>query len=151
MYTTDHIFPLPPIKDLINENGDPTTPYKLTTGTKALVSHLRVLFCPCVVRKSTAHVETKALNMRHQSQKGFCSIFVGISQHQTGYLVYVPSKRKIISSYDVVFDESFSIALAYTSQPYSEAIVIGPAVTYTPCAKSSREQSGNIITSAQFE
>ena len=26
MYTTDHIFPVLPIKDLINEDGDPATP-----------------------------------------------------------------------------------------------------------------------------
>ena len=26
MYTTDHIFPVIPIKDLINGDGDPTTP-----------------------------------------------------------------------------------------------------------------------------
>ena len=44
IYTTDHIFPVLPIKDLINENGDPTTPHKLATGTKPSVSHLRVLF-----------------------------------------------------------------------------------------------------------
>ena len=56
MYTTDHIFPLLPIKDLINEDGDPTTTYKLATCTKPSVSHLRVLFCLCVVRKATAHV-----------------------------------------------------------------------------------------------
>ena len=93
------------------------TPYKLATGTKPLVSHLRVLFCPCVVRKTTEHVETKTLNMRHQAKKGFRGIFVGIPQHQKGYLVYVPSTRKIISSYDVVFDERFSSALAYTSRP----------------------------------
>ena len=65
IYTTDHIFPVLPIKDLINEDGDPTTPYKLATGNKPSVSHLRVLFCPCVVRKATSHVETKTLNMRH--------------------------------------------------------------------------------------
>ena len=37
MYTTDHIFPVLPINDLINEDGDPTTPHKLTTGTKPSV------------------------------------------------------------------------------------------------------------------
>ena len=42
MYTTDHIFPVLPIKDLINEDGDPTTPHTLATGTKNSVSHLRV-------------------------------------------------------------------------------------------------------------
>ena len=67
MYTTYHIFPVLPIKGFINEDGDPTTPYKLATGTKPSVSHLRVLFCSCVVRKHTAHVETKSLNMRHQA------------------------------------------------------------------------------------
>ena len=78
MYTTYHIFPVLPIKDIINEDGDPTMTHKLETGTKPSVSHLRVLFCPCFVWKSTVHVETKALNMRHQAQKGFCGIFVGI-------------------------------------------------------------------------
>ena len=65
MYTTDRIFTVSPIKELINENGDPTTPYKLATGTKPSVSYLRVLFCPCVVRKATAHIGKKVLNMRH--------------------------------------------------------------------------------------
>ena len=78
MYTTDHIFPVLLIKNLINKDGDPTTPQKLATGTKPSVSHLRVLFCPCVVSKATANVETKTLNMRHQTQKGFRGIFVGI-------------------------------------------------------------------------
>ena len=119
MYKTDHIFPILPIKDFINEDGDPKTPHKLATGTKPSVSRLRVLFCSCVVRKSTAHVETKTFNMRHQVQKGFRGIFVGIPEHQKGYLFYLPSTKKVISSYDVVFDESFSSALAYTSQPYS--------------------------------
>ena len=44
----------------------------------------------------------KALNMCHQAQKGFCGILVIIPQHQKGYLLYVPSTRKIVSSYDVV-------------------------------------------------
>ena len=82
IYTTDHIFPVLPIKYLINEYGDPMTPYKLATGTKPSVSHLRVLFCPCVVQKDMAHVDTKTLNMRHQAQKGFRGIFVGIPEHQ---------------------------------------------------------------------
>ena len=86
MYTTDHIFPVLPIEDIINEDGDPTTPHKLATGMKPPVSHLRVLFCPCVVRKAMAHVETKTLKMRHQAQKGFRGIFVGIPEHQKGYL-----------------------------------------------------------------
>ena len=78
IYITDHVFLVLPIKYLINEYGTPTTSYKLATGMKPSVSHLCVLFCPCVVRKATAHAGTKALYMCHQAQKGFCGIFVGI-------------------------------------------------------------------------
>ena len=59
MYKTYHILPFLPIKDLINNDGDPTKPQKLATCTKPSVSHLRVLFCPCAVCKTKAHVETK--------------------------------------------------------------------------------------------
>ena len=89
--------------------------------------------------------------MRHQAQKGFRGIFVGIPQNQKGYLVYVPSTRKVILSYDVVFGKSFSSALSYTSRPYEEAMAVRPTVTYTPYATSSKEQTGNVITFAQFE
>ena len=119
MYMKDNNFPVLPVKDLINKDGYPITPFKIMTGAKPSVSHLFVLFCPCVVRKSTAHVRTKPLNMRHQAQKGFRCIFVGIPQLQTFYLFYIPHTWKIISSYDVVFNENFSSVVLYTSQPYA--------------------------------
>ena len=65
--------------------------------------------------------------------------------------MYVPSTRKVISSYDVVFDKSVSSALSYTSRPYSEAMVMLLAVTYTSYATSLKEQTGDVITFAQFE
>ena len=81
MYTTYNIFPVLPIKDMINKEVDTTTSYKLERGKKPSVSHLWVLFFPCVVRKSTAHVGTNALNIRHHAQF-FCGNFVEILQHQ---------------------------------------------------------------------
>ena len=71
----------------MNEDGDPTTLYKIATGTKPFILNLRVFFFPCDVQKATTHVVTKALNMRHQEQNGFCGIFIGIPQHQKRYLV----------------------------------------------------------------
>ena len=65
--------------------------------------------------------------------------------------MYVPSTRKIVLSYDVVFDESFSSALSYTSRPYAEAVAMRPTVTYTPYTTSSKEQTGDVISFAQFE
>ena len=37
------------------------------------------------------------------------------------------------------------------SQPYSEAMAMRPAVMYTLYASSLKEQTGNVITFAQFE
>ena len=89
--------------------------------------------------------------MIHQPKKRFCGILVGITQHHKGYILYVPSTRKIIYSYDVVFDEKHSSALAYTSRPYSEAMAMRPSVTCTPYATSSKEKTGNIIMFTQFD
>ena len=41
--------------------------------------------------------------------------------------------------------------MAYTSQAYSEAMDMWPDVSYIPYSTSSREKTGNVITSAQFE
>ena len=130
MYTTYHIFPVLPIKYLINKDSNTTTPFKLAASKKPLVSHLRVLFCPCVLRKATAHVDKKALNMRHQAQTGFLRYLCWNPTALKGYLVYIPNTRKIISSYVVVFYEFFSSALAYTSQLYSEATYMRPSITH---------------------
>ena len=67
LYTSYHILPELTIKYLINEDDEPTTSFKLKTGTKLSISYLHVLLCPCVVRKATAHLRTKVLNMTHQA------------------------------------------------------------------------------------
>ena len=50
-----------------------------------------------------------------------------------------------------MFDEIVSSALAYTSRPYSEAVAMRPAVTYTLYATSPKEKTGDVITFTQFE
>ena len=65
--------------------------------------------------------------------------------------MYVPSTREIIYPYDVVLGESFSSTLAYTSRTYSEAMAMHPSFSYIPCDASSKEQTGDMITFAQFK
>ena len=117
MYTADNIFPVITTIDLINEDSDPTTPFKLATGMRPSVLHLRVLFCPYVVQKATAHVGTKGLTMSLNAKRFLWYLRLNITSPKMECF-YVPHKHKIISLYDVVFDETFSSALAYTSQLY---------------------------------
>ena len=51
----------------------------------------------------------------------------------------------------VCLTKVFSSTFSYTSGPYSEAMAMRPAVTYTPYATSSKEQTGDVITFTQFE
>ena len=85
--------------------------------------------------------------MRHWSQKNFWGIFVGIKKHKKGYLIYVLSTQKMVSSHDVVFEKGFSSALAYT---HSEEIAMPSSVLYITYATSYHEKTGDIITFAQF-
>ena len=89
--------------------------------------------------------------MRHQSQKDFPGIFVGITQHKKGYLIYVPSTCKIVSSHEIAFDETFYIVLAYNSLLYSEALDMQPAVSYITYAVLFHEQTSDIVNCAQCE
>ena len=41
-YTADNNFPVIPIKDLINKDGETNIPFKLATGMKPSISHLCV-------------------------------------------------------------------------------------------------------------
>ena len=49
MYMEDNILLVLPLKYLINEDGNTTTPFKITTGKKPSIMHLHVLFYPCAV------------------------------------------------------------------------------------------------------
>ena len=62
--------------------------------------------------------------MHQQAKKVFQGISIGIPHHQKGYIVYVPHKRKVVPSYNIVFDDNLSSVLAYTSQPYSLEIAM---------------------------
>ena len=112
MYTEDHISPVLPIKYIINKDGESTTPSKLATG-RNLQYHILCIIFSFVVHKANASVGAKSLNISQQAQKGFCNIFIGITQHQKGCLVYAIHRLKIEYSYNVGFDENFFSALVY--------------------------------------
>ena len=117
-----------PIKDLINKDGEPTTSFKLVTGMKHSILHLRVLFCPCVVWKPTAHVGTKSLNMSHQAQKCFAVSSLELYSIKKGILFMYHTNRRLYLRTN--FYEIFSSELIYTLQPYAEAVGMQPAVSY---------------------
>ena len=78
--------------------------------------------------------------MIHLSQKYFFGVFVGITQHQKEYLVYILITSKICSSHAVIFYENFSSVLEYTSLRFSETLIMLQAVSYILYIISSHEK-----------
>ena len=52
MYITDHIFPVLPIKNLVNQYGEPTMPNKLETDKKPSVSYTLRPCSEAIMRKT---------------------------------------------------------------------------------------------------
>ena len=71
VYTVDHIFLVLPINDLINKYRKRTTSFKLSTGTKPLVSHIHVLFLSICCTKSYCTRRQKCVKCASPSAKGF--------------------------------------------------------------------------------
>ena len=147
MYMAYHIFPVLPIKDLINEDGGLTMPFKLATDMKPSISKriVHVLYIKLLhmlgKRRQTCVTNPKIV---------FGVSFLGFRSIRKG--IFFMNHTNIISYLCMIFfNESFSIFLAYKSQPYAEAMDVQPAVSNIPYATCSKEKTGNIITFTYFE
>ena len=59
-------------------------------------------------------------------------------------LMYHTNRRLYLRNKYVIFDDIFSSAIVYTSQPYTEAMTMQPAVSYIPYAPCSKGKTGDI-------
>ena len=112
-------------KDLLDENGNPTTPYFKAFQRKPKIGHLRVFGCPVSFKRYNPSTPTGRLTKKQQVQKSSTrGIFIGLPPKQAGYLIYVEDRigtANIIVSQDVTFDEQFRSAIACDVQPYQGA------------------------------
>ena len=140
------VFSVVPVRTL-RKNGNLTTPYELLTGTKPKLERFRVLFSPCVVKKYSARVNKITVDVvKSFAQRGVRGMYVGMDDVTTGHLIFIPSIRQVISSIDVVFDESFITALAHQYRVYREALFTRP-VNDVPHSAPRTEHTGDITQS----
>ena len=72
-----------PVKNLLDEDGHPTTPYYLATNRKPAVKHFRVFRCPAVFKHYEVSESGKRVKNKY-TQQGMCGIFVGIPDDSAG-------------------------------------------------------------------
>ena len=85
-----------PVRNLLNENGLPTTPYYLATGRKPAVKYFRVFGCPTVFKRYKVSSDGKHIHNKY-NQQGMRGIFVGIPDDESGWLFYIPTAKGLIS------------------------------------------------------
>ena len=86
---TDHKFPVLPIKYLVNQESELTTPQNCQLAQK-LHHQTHVVICLCNVRKETAHVDTKALTCVINHKGVIVAYFLESQNIKKGYLINVP-------------------------------------------------------------
>jgi hypothetical protein len=74
------------------------TPYKLWTGAKPSVSHLRTFGC-------ITHVKVTRPNLKKLEDRSKVMVFMGYEPGSAAYICYDPITKKVHVSRDVVFDE----------------------------------------------
>jgi hypothetical protein len=131
------VFNLLPLRDLVDENGDPCAPIGAYLGTKPKLCRLRVLFCPCVINNGKTRgpqdpddpKKPRKVNKRANcAERGTKAIHVGLPRYQNGWLCYIPSTGGLRVSQDVSFDEQFysTTALLASNSRFSGGIANMP-------------------------
>lgn len=118
----------------------PSTPYQLFFGKCPLISRFRVFGCPAVVRHWVVHNKTNG----KQTERGIRGIFIGFHMNQKGYLIYSPGSHQVIISDDLIFDESFSSAIATTWQQHKDSLSLQPTHSHIPDITTTLEHTGTI-------
>ena len=96
-----------PVRDLVDDDGLPTTPYFMATGRKSAVKHFKVFGCPAIFKCYEVSDDGKWVWNKY-TQQGMCGIFVGIPDDAAGWLFYIPTARRTYISMDAIFDESIT-------------------------------------------
>ena len=136
-----YIHDIIPVKNLLDAEGNPTTPYFLATGRKPAVKHFRVFGCPAVFKRYEVSDNGKRVKNKY-TQQGMRGIFVGLPDDSAGWLFYVPSARRSYISLDAIFDESFTSPIALPDLPYQGAIRLRNISIQSPNQEILTEHTG---------
>ena len=110
-----------PVRDLQDKNGLPCTPYQLIINQKPNVRHYRVFGCPTIFKRYEVSGSGKRIENKY-TQQGIRGIFVGFPEDSSGWLFYVPNRRKAYISLHEFFDENFTSPPSMPDLPFQGAL-----------------------------
>ena len=120
-----HIVNSCPAKNVIDKDGNPTTPFHFSYGRKPSLNNFRVFGCPVYFKRYEPTFRNKVITYKQQLQRASRGTFIGFPDNSAGWLVYCPDHpQRIITTRDAYFDEDFSSALSFDSKPFAGALPI---------------------------
>ena len=94
------------IKNLVVRRGEEKCPAQLMRGTKPKLSNSKLSIFGCTVFMSKRDRDVSKLEPKALEGK-----FVGYTEGDNGYLVYVPNTRKVLTTRDVIIKESEVVSI----------------------------------------
>ena len=120
-----HIINVCPAKNVIDQDGNPTTPYQYSYQRKPSLANFRVFGCPTFFKRYEPTFRNKLITYKQQLQRATRGIFLGFPDNSAGWLIYSPDQpQSLIITRDAYFDEDFNSALCFDSKPFAGAIPI---------------------------
>jgi hypothetical protein len=120
-----HIINACPAKNVIDEHGNPTTPFYYSYRRKPSLANFRVFGCPVYFKRYEPTFRNKLITYKQQLQRASRGIFLGFPDNSAGWLIYSPDQpQSLIVTRDAYFDEDFQSALCFDSKPFAGAVPI---------------------------
>jgi hypothetical protein len=104
-----------PAKNLLDHNGNPTTPHFKAFRVKPKIRDFRVFGCPASFKWYSA------TSRQTQTQQATRAIFIRFPNNQAGWLFYTEQQigsAHIHVSRDATFNENFDSALVFDTHPF---------------------------------
>jgi hypothetical protein len=92
------------VRNRVHSGGAGGVPFTLATGRRAELSSMRVFGCP-------AYVHVDKSQPRKLDDRAWQGVFVGYASKSPAWLVYIPATRRVVSSRNVVFDETVVLSM----------------------------------------
>jgi hypothetical protein len=120
-----HICHVCPAKNVIDQNGNPTTPYQYSFQRKPSISNFRVFGCPSFFKRYEPTFRNKLVTYKQQLQRASRGIFLGFPDNSAGWLICSPDQpQHLVITRNANFNEDFNSALCFNSKPFAGAVPI---------------------------
>jgi hypothetical protein len=125
-----HIVNVCPAKNIIDQNGNPTTPYQHSFQCKPRIANFQVFGCPSFFKRYEPTFRNNLITYKQQLQRASRGIFLGFPDNSAGWLMYSPDQpQHLVITRKAHFNETSTQLSASIPNPLPEPYPSPPIST----------------------